>query len=50
MKERTIIKSMAALLAVAVILATGNTDLIYLVCSVLFFAICIAYAAWCERL
>jgi hypothetical protein len=50
MKERTAIKSIVALLATAAILAAGNTDLIYLVAAVLFFAVCIAYAAWCERL
>jgi len=50
MKERTIIKSIVALVAVVIVFATGNTDLIYIVSSVLFFAVCIAYAAWCERL
>ena len=50
MKERTIIKSITILLAAVVVLATGNTDLIYPICAVLFFAVCIAYAAWCERL
>jgi hypothetical protein len=50
MKERTIIKSIVALLAAVVVLATGNTDLIYVGASVLFFVICIAYAEWCERL
>jgi hypothetical protein len=50
MKERTVIKSIVGLLAAVVIVATGNTDLIYIGASVLFFAICIAYAEWCERL
>jgi len=50
MKERTIITTIVGLLAGAVIIATGNTDLIYIGASVLFFVICIAYAAWCERL
>ena len=50
MKERTIIKCVVAALAAAVVVATGNTDLIYVGASVLFFIICIAYAEWCERL
>jgi hypothetical protein len=50
MKERTIIKSIVGLLAVAVILGIGNTDLIYIAGAALFFGICVAYAAWCERL
>jgi hypothetical protein len=50
MKERTIIKSMVGLMVAIVILITGNTDLIYAGAALLFFGICIAYAAWCERL
>jgi hypothetical protein len=50
MKKGTIIKSVAALLAAIVVVATGNTDLIYVGAAVLFFVICVAYAAWCERL
>jgi hypothetical protein len=50
MKERTIIKSMAGLLACALILGIGNTDLIYIGAALLFFSLCIGYAAWCERL
>ena len=50
MKERTIIKCIAGLLAAVVVLATGSTDLIYPIAAVLFFALCIAYAEWCERL
>jgi hypothetical protein len=50
MNERTVIKAVVALLATVAIFATGNTDLIYLVCAVLFFGLCIAYAEWCERL
>jgi hypothetical protein len=50
MKERTIIKCVVGLLASALILATGNTDLIYTGATLLFFAICIGYAAWCEKL
>jgi hypothetical protein len=50
MKERTIIQTIVALLAVAIILGLGNTDLIYVGAAALFFGICIAYAAWCERL
>ena len=50
MKERTIIKCVLGLLASVLVLATGNTDLIYVGAALLFFTICIAYAAWCERL
>ena len=50
MKERTVIKSIVGLLVAGVIVVTGNTDLIYIGASVLFFGVCIAYAAWCERL
>ena len=40
-----------ALLVTVIILATRQTDLIYDVgASVLFFALCMAYAAWRERL
>ena len=50
MKEKTIVKCVVGLLAFVIILATGNTDLIFIGASVLFFAIAIAYAEWCERL
>jgi hypothetical protein len=50
MNERTIVKSLVGLLAFILILAAGNTDLIYIGASVLFFTGCIAFAAWCERL
>lgn len=50
MKERTIVMSIVGLLAGVGIFATGNTDLIYIGATLLFFAICIAYAGWCERL
>ena len=50
MKERTIVGTLVAVLAIIAILATENTDLIYITASVLFFVLCIAYAAWCERL
>ncbi len=50
MNERTVIKSIVGLLVLAVVLATRNTDLIYIGAGALFFGICIAYAEWCERL
>lgn len=50
MKDRTIIKCVVGVLVSVLILATGNTDLIYVGASLLFFTICIGYAAWCERL
>ena len=50
MKERTLVKSIVGLLAAVLVLASGNTDLIYAGSSVIFFGICVAYAEWCERL
>jgi hypothetical protein len=50
MNERTVVKCVVAALASVVILASGNTDLIYILAGALFFALCMAYAAWCERL
>jgi hypothetical protein len=50
MRERTVIKCVVGLLAAVVIVATGNTDLIYVGGALLFFGICVAYAEWCERL
>jgi hypothetical protein len=50
MKERIIVKSVVGLLIAVVVVATRNTDLIYVGAAVLFFAICVAYAEWCERL
>jgi hypothetical protein len=50
MKERAIIKGIVVLLGAVVIVGIGNTDLIYIGAAALFFAICVAYAAWCERL
>jgi len=50
MKERTVVKCAVGLLVAAIILATRNTDIIFVGASALFFIICIAYAEWCERL
>ena len=50
MKERTIITCVVGLLAAILILALGDTDLIYIGATFLFFTICVGYAAWCERL
>jgi hypothetical protein len=50
MKERIIVKCVVGLLAGAIILATRNTDVIYVGVTLLFFIICIAYAEGCERL
>lgn len=50
MKERTIVKSIVGLLIAVAVLATRNTDVIYVGVGILFFIICIAYAEWCERL
>ena len=37
-------------LVARIVLATGNTDVIYVPVTVLFFILCIAYAEGCERL
>jgi hypothetical protein len=50
MQERTIVKSVVGVLCAAVVVATRNTDVIYVAVGVLFFVVCIAYAEWCERL
>jgi hypothetical protein len=50
MKERTIIQCIVGLLAAVVIIVTGSTDLIYVGAALLFFVMCIAFAAWCEHL
>jgi hypothetical protein len=50
MKERTLVKIIVALLASALAVVVGGTDALYVVLSLLFFGLCIAYAEWCERL
>jgi hypothetical protein len=50
MQERTVVKSLVGLLAIAVVVATASTDLIYIAVGVVFFVGCIAYAEWCEKL
>jgi uncharacterized membrane protein YedE/YeeE len=50
MKERTIVTSFVALLATAVVLGTGNTDIIFIVVTTALFGIGIAYAEGCEKL
>jgi len=50
MKERTVVISVVALLAGAIILVAGNTDIIYVAVSIALFALGIAYAEGCEKL
>ncbi|MCE0496321.1 MAG: hypothetical protein LV481_00025 [Methylacidiphilales bacterium] len=50
MKERTIVASFVAFLTGAVVLGTGNTDIIYVAASIALFGIGIAYAEGCEKL
>ena len=45
-----IVTGVVALLAAAVVLATGSTDVIYVAVTVFSFVVCIAYAEGCERL
>ncbi len=50
MKERMIVGIVVALLAAVLVSVIAGTDGIYVVASLLFFGLCIAYAEWCERL
>jgi len=50
MNERTMVKSVVALLVAVVVWITGNTDLIFIGAALAFFVVTIAYAEWCERL
>jgi len=50
MKERVIVTTIVALLAAVLAVVFGGTDAIYVVASLLFFGLCVAYAEWCERL
>ena len=50
MKKRTIVKCAVGLLVAIVVMATRNTDVIFVGAAILFFIIAIAYAEWCERL
>ncbi len=50
MKEKTIVKIIVGLLAAVLAVVIGGTDAIYVVASLLFFGLCVAYAEWCERL
>jgi hypothetical protein len=50
MKERIVVKTVMGLLAVILACVLGGTDGIYVIVSLLFFGLCIAYAEWCERL
>jgi hypothetical protein len=49
-KERIVVKIVAALLAIVLAVVIGGTDAIYVIASLLFFGLCIAYAEWCEQL
>jgi hypothetical protein len=50
MKTRLLTAAIVLLVIAAVILATLSRDALYVDAAVFFFAICIAYANWCERL
>ena len=50
MKERTIVATAVALLASAVVLGIGNTDIVLVVVLIVLFSLCIAYAEGCEKL
>ena len=50
MKERKIVGGAVAVLIGAVLLATRNTDVIYVAVTMFSFVVCIAYAEGCGRL
>jgi hypothetical protein len=50
MKERTIVGGVVITLIFVIAVATKSTDIVFPAASIAFFAICIAYAEWCERL
>jgi hypothetical protein len=50
MKERNIVGSIVGVLGFVAVLASGNTDLIFIAVSIGSFALCIAYAEGCEKL
>ncbi len=50
MKERTIAACLVTLLLIGGLFATKSTDAIFVVATLVFFLICIAYAEWCSRL
>jgi hypothetical protein len=49
-KERAFITGIVGFLIIGSLIATNSTDGIYIAASLAFFAICVAYAEWCERL
>jgi len=49
-KERAIVAGIVAFLIMVGLIASNFTDGIYVAASLAFFALCIAYAEWCERL
>lgn len=50
MKERTIVATVVASLVFVGILATGNTDVIFVAVNIALFAVGIAYVEGCEKL
>jgi succinate-acetate transporter protein len=50
MKERVLAGTFVAALFLAAVVATQNTDLIYITLTVAFFLLCAAYAWACDRL
>jgi hypothetical protein len=50
MKDRLFAGSAVSLLAGAIILGTGNTDLLYVVVCIALFGIGVVYAEGCEKL
>ena len=50
MKEKIVVTIAVSVLAAVLAAVLGGTDGIYIIASLLFFGLCVAYAEWCERL
>ncbi len=49
-KERTFVTCLVSFLVLGTLLFTGLTDGVFIAAAVGFFLLCIAYAAWCEKI
>jgi hypothetical protein len=49
-KERAFVAGLVSFLIIGSLLASGTMDGVYVAVSFGFFLLCIAYAAWCEKI
>ena len=49
-KERSFVTGLVAFLVIGSLIATGATDGVFAAATIGFFLLCIAYAAWCEKI